>query len=154
MSAAQSPRAGAPSIVYRYGALAWVWRALIAVAFSLTGAALLLSFKIGDWGLVYVALPMFIPAAVGGWVTVTRIEVPAGERSVLQVSNLLGVPRRIERRRLRGTWKRDTVYGTYGQPIPAPRLWVWVRGGMPLYLDLLAPLVDRSALQCLISTGS
>ncbi|MEO0421049.1 MAG: hypothetical protein AAF184_01855 [Pseudomonadota bacterium] len=147
-----SRRGGAPRVVYRYGALAWVWRAMIAVAIALTAGALLLDLSLGEWGVTYVALPMFVPAVIGGWVTVTRIEVPAGEGKVLEVRNLFGIRRRIKRRRLRGTWKRDTVYGTYGQPLPAPRLWVWVRGGMPLYLDLLAPLVDRAALQRLIAT--
>lgn len=152
MSATSLSRPGAPRLVYRYGALAWVWRAMIAVALVLTGGALMLDMTLGAWGMIYVALPMFVPAVIGGWVTVTRIEVPAGEDKVLEVRNLFGIRRRIERRRLRGAWKRDTVYGTYGQSLPAPRLWVWVRGGMPLYLDLLAPLVDRTALQRLIAT--
>ncbi len=137
-------------ILYRYGHIAWVWRVGIAAAIAVTGASTLLGVSSGDWTLFYVAQPLFLPSMLGGWVTATRIELPPGSDSDLRVRNLLGVSRRIARHRLRGAWKRDTVYGSVGQALPAPRLWVWVRGGLPFYLDLLAPQFEHAALQRLI----
>lgn len=127
--------------VYRYGRLAWLWRALIALGL-LAGAALL-AFAVHFRALhfVAVALPLVVPALFCGWVVATRVRV---ERDRLRVDTLLMVPRTVERHRLGRPRLRLRATAVTHQ-VDAPRLWVPVRGGAPIYLDLFASIPDRRA---------
>jgi hypothetical protein len=129
-------------VLYRYGLLAWFWRVLLAIALAGGGALIGFAFG-GSWTLVWVALPLLLPAWFFGTVVATRV-VRDGE--VLHVATLLGWPRRVRLDRL-GAPKRYRV--AYGETTSchAPRLWQPVRGTLPLYLDLLATIPDRRAFE-------
>jgi hypothetical protein len=60
----ESPLEHKSRLLYRYGPVAWVWRALGALA--LGGGALLvaLALRHGEWWLVALALPLILPVLV------------------------------------------------------------------------------------------
>ena len=128
--------------LYRYGALAWFWRALLAIA--LAGGAALVGFAFaGGWTLLWVAMALLLPAWFFGTVVATRV---VRDGDVLHVATLLGWPRRVRIDRL-GTPKRHRAAYSDATSYDAPRLWQPVRGTLPIYLDLLATIPDRRAFE-------
>ncbi len=147
-----APRAARPAariVVYRYGALAWFWRVLLAGAIG--GGAVLTAFAFtAGWWLLAVALPLLLPAWFFGTVVATRV-VRDGE--LLHVATLLGWPRRVRLDRLRAPTRYRRVY-TDTQRIHAPRLWQPVRGTLPIYIDLLGHVPDPRAFEAVFgATG-
>lgn len=140
MTPGTAPR---PVPLYRYGALAWVWRALIALALTGGGALLAFAVHFRSAGFVAMALPLLAPALFFGWVLATSIE-RRGEH--LRVGTLLFAVRRIPLDRLgRPTLRLRATAVTH--QVDAPRIWVPVRGRLPLYIDLLARVPDPAAFR-------
>lgn len=139
-----APSAGSPVVVlYRYGALAWFWRGLIGLG-GLGGVALLLAaVREAAPVLLLVAAPLLVPGLFFGCVVATWIDREGG---TLRVGTLLGWRRRVRIDRLGVPKRRTFAYG-HGHRIHAPRLWQPVRGGVPIYLDLLAAIPDRRAFE-------
>lgn len=127
--------------IYRYGAIAWIWRVLMAGAGTAGAGLLILALRFNDPWFVAMALPLLAPTLALGWMVATRIDV-RGDR--LEVRTLGFVPRRIAISRLGKPHLRLTAALTYRQ-ISAPRLWIPVRGGLPVYVDLLAEIPDLDA---------
>ena len=121
--------------LYRYGPIAWFWRAIIALGL-LAGMACIAA------GVVVPAIPIVVPALFFGLVVVVRVD-RIGD--ALDVRTLLW-RRYVPRARLGSARRREYAQSEAG-PIHAPRLWVPVRGGLPLYFDLLASIPDRGAFE-------
>lgn len=136
--------AGRSRTIYRYGWIAWVWR-----GFSLFGlaASALLAFaalRFGDWTFVAMALPLAVPAILLPWMLAVRID-RAGDDAVV-VTNLFFVRRHVPRRALGRPRLRETAESE-GVRFHAPRAWIPVRGGLPIYVDLLATIPDERAFR-------
>lgn len=127
--------------IYAYGPMAIVWRVLIAL--GLVAGLVLVYVGVLQWApwLIMVGLPLLLPALFFGLVVVVRVErFSDGSLLVTQlfgsrylVRAELGVPR------VRQFAESDAAR------YHAPRAWIPVRGGWPLYLDLLGDIPDRSA---------
>lgn len=129
-------------LLYRYGPVAWVWRALGALA--LGGGALLgvAALRLGEWWLVALALPLVVPVLVLFPMVAVRIEL---RDAVLDVATLACVRRRVPRDRIAGHSYRETAAGELTD-LYAPRVWVRVRGGLPIHVDLMGRVPDPAAL--------
>lgn len=88
-----------------------------------------------------VAAPLLMPALFFGAAVAVRVDRPGEEEIV--VSTLIFWRRRIPLKRLGVARLRTHAQGDMG-PMWAPALWIPVKGGLPLYLDLLAKIPDRS----------
>ena len=64
----------------------------------------------------------------------------------LLVVTLSGLLRRIDCARLGVPTRRTKAYNE-GVAVHAPRLWMPVRGGLPLYVDLLGTVPDRRGFE-------
>lgn len=131
-----------PQLLYRYGPVAWVWRVLGALA--LAGGALLVAaaMRLGEWWLALIALPLALPVLVLFPMVATRITLRGG---VLEVTTLAGVRRRVPREHITGHTYRETAAGEFTS-LYAPRVWVHVRGGLPIHVDLMGRIPDPSTL--------
>lgn len=130
-------------LLYRYGPLAWVWRVLIVVGLGLgavAGAAGLLTL---NPLLLVSATALIAPALFFGLVLVVRAE--QRKDGSLLVSTLLFVQREIPASRL-GRPTVRVLYRTIHANFSAPRVWVPVKDGLPLYFDLLGGIPNRQAL--------
>jgi hypothetical protein len=129
--------------IYRYGGIAWIWRSLGGVA--LAGGVLLvvLAIRFADWTFVAMAAPLLVPVFALGWMVATRVDA---EDDHIRVWTLGFARRRIARSALGRPHLRLTAGGTFEQ-IPAPRIWVPVRGGLPVYFDLLAEIPDLGTFE-------
>jgi hypothetical protein len=130
-------------LLYRYGPLAWVWRALIAFGFGLGTMASLGAVLMLNPLLLVAAVALIGPALFFGLVLVVNAE--RLEDGSLLVSTLLFVRRTIRPDRL-GRPTVRVLYRTLYADLSAPRVWVPVRGGLPLYFDLLGTLPNRQKL--------
>ncbi|MEZ4425838.1 MAG: hypothetical protein R3E98_20755 [Gemmatimonadota bacterium] len=136
-------RVAEPRTLYRYGALAWVWRAFLLG--GLGGVVLLVGLALrsgASWPLG-VAVPLALPLVLAG---VVAVRIDRQEDGRLAVTTLSGWRRRIARERLGRPRVRRSAQGTLTR-FDAPRAWIPVRGGLPLYVDLLADIPDRTALR-------
>jgi hypothetical protein len=134
----------ARTLLYRYGSLAWFWRPLILLGVAFGGASAVAA-AMGGGGLLWLgAAAMLLPALFFGFVVATRVEL---EDARLRVGTLLGVPRTIALSSLGG--RRFSSYATadVATQVHAPRLWQFVRGSLPIYLDLLAAIPDPQAFE-------
>lgn len=130
--------------IYRYGPLAWFWRAVGGLGAAGGGLLLALSLRFGEWAFAAMAAPLLLPALALGWMVATRIDLVDADR--LRVRTLGFATRTIARSALGRPHLRLTAGGTFEQ-IPAPRIWVPVRRGLPIYLDLLAEIPDLDAFE-------
>lgn len=124
--------------IYRYGRAAWVWRVLIA--FGLVTGGILTAVAVRDRALspLLVALPLLAPSLYFGHVMAVRIDI---DGAVLRVWTLFFWRRAITLDRIRPAPVRTHAQG-YAGPIYAPRAFVPVRGGLAIYVDLLATIPD------------
>lgn len=136
-------RAESPMTVYRYGALAWFWRLLIALGVLAGGAMVAFAIRFGSPAFLAIAAPLALPALFCGWVVATSVRLD-GDR--VRVATLLFVTRSIPCERLGRPRVRLRATVLLHQ-IDAPRLWVPVRGRAPVYLDLYAEIPDRAAFE-------
>ena len=130
-------------MLYIYGPLAWVWRLLILFGFMLGAGALWASIAMSSAVLVMGAFALLGPALFFGMVVAVRAEQV--EDGALIVRTLLFVSRRVGPAGL-GPPRVRIWYESLPGPLHAPRVWVPVKGGPPLYFDLLAHIPDRPAL--------
>jgi len=125
--------------LYEYGWIAWVWRAFIAVGLAAGGFLLIAGARDGAPGLILTGLPLVVPSLYFGVVLATRIDEAGSD---LLVSTLLFWRRRVARDRIRPGIVRTHAQSNSG-PIYAPRSFVPVRGGLAIYVDLLATIPDK-----------
>lgn len=138
------------TLLYRYGRLTWIWRTMGAAALLAAGGLGVLAARTGGWWLLAVALPLTLPVIALFPMVATRIElVPHGggraTEALLRIGTLAGITRHVPCSAVKGFRYRDTAATESGQ-IRAPRVWVLVRAGMPVYVDLLADIQDRASL--------
>ena len=139
-----APRQCVPIVaLYRYGALAWFWRGLIALGGLGGGALSVAAVRGAAPELVLIAAPLLVPGLFFGCVVATRVD-RVGD--TLCVVTLLGWRRRVRIDHLGVPRRKTFAYGE-GARIHAPRLWQPVRGGLPVYLDLLATIPDRRSFE-------
>ena len=127
--------------LYEYGPAAWLWR--LAIAVFLTLASVFLFVGLFNPFLLLGALALIAPAIFFGLTVVVRCD--RWEEDGLDVRTLLFVRRRIPRDRLGVPRVRRTYQSLHGN-LSAPRVWVPVRGELPIYFDLLGRMPDRQAL--------
>lgn len=129
--------------IYRYGAIAWIWRILLAGA--LCGAAGLLGLGIHFGTPIFFLLALILagPSLFFGGAVATQIDLTDDGR--LRVETLIFWRRHLTSEQIGRTRLRKR-YETETGSIYAPAVWVRVRGGWPIYLDLLGHIPDRSAL--------
>lgn len=129
------------SALYRYGPLAWVWRGLLLLLTG--GAAAVLLAAPTAWQAWLMVTPLLLPGAFFAWVVVIAIDRDGDRVLVVTLSGLL---RRIDCARLGVPTRRTKAYNE-GVAVHAPRLWMPVRGGLPLYVDLLGTVPDRRGFE-------
>ena len=129
--------------IYRYGRIAWVWRVMGALALAGGLLLVLLAVRFGDWTVIAMAAPLLIPVVALGWMVATRVDV---DDDHIRVWTLGFGRRRIDRAALGRPHLRLTAGGTFEQ-IPAPRIWVPVRRGLPVYFDLMAYIPDLDTFE-------
>lgn len=141
---ARAGDAGRARTIYRYGWIAWVWRGL--ALFGLAASALLVfaALRSASWMFIAMALPLAVPAIVLPWMLAVRID-RVGDDAIV-VTNLFFVRRHVSRRALGRPRFRDTAESE-GVQFHAPRAWIPVRGGLPIYVDLLAKISDERAFR-------
>lgn len=128
--------------IYRYGPLAWFWRVLIAVALIIGATSLLFGVRLGEPLMLVVAIVLLAPGLFFGAVVAVRVDrLDDGQ---VRVWTLLFWRRHAHPKQLVAARLRESYEGRSG-PMYAPRLWVRVRGRLPIYLDLLATIPDRRA---------
>jgi hypothetical protein len=129
--------------LYRYGWMAWVWRPLLLlfIGGGMVNLPLVLE---GELGAAVLAAILLAPALFFGLAVATRIDQQAAGE--LRVWTLIGWRRRLKSERL-GVPTLRLRYQTRQGAIAAPAVWVPVRGGLPVYVDLLGEIPDRRALQ-------
>lgn len=130
--------------LYRYGALAWLWRILGAAALAAALGLSVLALEASSLWPLAVALPLCLPVIVLFPMVATQIAWSGAEGRELRVHTLAGFVRRVERTQLAGYRFRTAATMDSGS-VHAPRVWVLVRGGLPLYFDLLATIPDKRA---------
>jgi hypothetical protein len=129
----------ARTVLYRYGPLAWFWRLLMLLGAAL-GAGSAVAAAMGAGWLLWLAAAAFaLPTLFFGYVVATRVELEAAQ---LRVRTLLGIPRTIGLSSLGGRKFSSHATTDVATRIHAPRLWQFVRGSLPIYLDLLATIPD------------
>jgi hypothetical protein len=129
-----------PRRVYEYGALAWVWRALIVLFVALASLFLVAIGGSAPLASLIGAAALIAPALFFGWVVVVSME--ADEAGTLDIRTLLFIRRRIRAADL-GAPRARVRYRTETYDLAAPRVWVPVKGSVPLYFDLNARIPDR-----------
>ncbi len=128
--------------VYRYGWLAWVWRLMGIAALAAVGFLAAMAVKFGSWSFAAMALPLALPLVLLPMVA-TRVEV---EGDTVRVATLAFLTRVVDRRALGRPRARRKATALLTR-VHAPRIWVPVRGGLPIYLDLLADVPDPPAFR-------
>jgi len=138
--------------IYKYGTLAWVWRGFIAMGVIL--AAIFLAASVASWSLwpFVGAVALAAPSLFFGLVVVVRADLIDGQTVLIRT--LVFYPRRIALDRL-GPSRIRRTYVSDSVEFDAPRVWVPVKGGLPLYFDLLGQIPDRQAfLKAIGQTGT
>jgi hypothetical protein len=129
--------------LYRYGPLAWFWRGCLVAGviggllFLVTSAATLNPI-LALGGLALIGPSIFFGLSVV--VSADRLD-----DGCLEIATLFFWRRRIAAVRLGRPFVRRR-YRTLYADLDAPRVWVPVKGGFPLYFDLLGQVVNRQEL--------
>lgn len=129
-------------MLYKYGAMSWVWRGLIAFGLILASGFLITGLASWSFWLFVGGLAMIAPSLFFGTVLVVQAEKTADE--TLEIRTLLFFRRRIELVRLGAPVVRRKYHDAV-LDFDAPRAWVPVKGSLPLYFDLLGQIPDRQA---------
>lgn len=133
---------GERATIYRYGPIAWFWRAMIAGALAGGGVGLVLAARHDSPVLLFMAAAVLAPAVFFGIALAVRVDRLDDGRA--EVWTLLFWRRRVSRGQLGVPRVREVYHGSSG-PMYAPALWVPVRRRLPIYLDLLGEIPDRRA---------
>lgn len=131
-------------VLYRYGAMAWVWRVLIGLGLAAGAFLTAAGVRLGSPVLILVGLPLWVPGLFFGLVVVVAIDRLDGDR--ISAQSLLFWRRTLPRERLGPGKVYLYARGRVGRRWYAPRAWVGVRGSLPIYVDLLGQVPDRRAL--------
>jgi len=131
-------------VLYRYGAMAWVWRVLIGLGLAAGAFLTAAGVRLGSPVLILVGLPLWAPGLFFGLVVVVAIDRLDGHR--ISAESLLFWRRVLPRERLGPGKVFLYARGRVGRRWYAPRAWVGVRGRLPVYVDLLGQVPDRKAL--------
>ncbi len=128
--------------LYKYGVLAWLWRLFIGAGVVL--AVGFLTAFVASWNLwpLVGALALAAPTIFFGTVLVVRADRINDD--TLRVETLLFFRRRIAVGRLGAPSVRRKYQDEAGE-FNAPRVWVPVKGALPLYFDLLGQIPERQA---------
>lgn len=129
-------------VIYRYGPMAHVWRLLAAAGLVCGVAIAAYMLREGTWSGVWVGLPLMLPALVLAPMVAVRVDRLAD--GAIDVRTLAFWRRRIARGRL-GKPRLKVYAQASGGGVDAPRIWVPVRGSLPLHIDLLGDIPDRRA---------
>jgi hypothetical protein len=130
--------------IYRYGWVAWIWRLLAGAGVAAALALAWLAWREGSWAVLGIALPLAMPGLVLGPMVAVRIrQLDDGH---IVVHTLAFWRRRIARVRLGNPRLKVYAQATVGG-VNAPRIWVPVKGGLPLHVDLLGHIPDRVAFR-------
>jgi hypothetical protein len=132
--------------LYEYGPAAWLWRLVIVVFLAL--AVVFAGVSLFNPLMLVGALALAGSAIFFGYVVAVRIST-AGEGRI-HVRTLLFVSRRIDANQIGAPRFRETYHSLHGD-LHAPRVWVPVRGALPIYVDLLGAIPDRQALLAVLS---
>jgi len=124
--------------IYRYGWLAWIWRVGISL-FLIGGTFFLVVGQNAPW-LLLGAAALLGPSLFFG--AVVAVQADRQEDGELRIWTLLFWRRRIRPEQLGRSRLRNLYHGDHTQ-FYAPRLWVSVRGQMPVYFDLLGEIPNR-----------
>lgn len=139
---------GDQTTIYRYGPVAWLWRAFIALALLIGAPGLVLGASLEQPVLVFIAAILLGPALFFGAVLAVRVDrLPDGR---VRIWTLIFWRRDVSRQQL-GTPRLRTVAQGRSGPMHSPRLWVPVHGSVPIYLDLQGEIVDRGAFVAFFS---
>jgi len=128
-------------ILYRYGALAWFWRVLIFGALVAGCACVALGWRSAAPVLYIIAATLLAPALFFGLTVATHID--RSDDGAMMVRSLLFTRRTIQREQLGAPRVRQYAQSSDVGQVYAPRVWVPVKGGLPVYIDLLARIPDR-----------
>ena len=129
--------------IYRYGWVAWVWRVLVGGWLGASAFLLVIAVHFGDWWLGAGIILVGVPVVVLPWMLAIRIDRTAEEEIV--VTNLFFVRRRISRSALGFPRLRLIAHGAV--KTRAPRAWIPVQGGLPIYVDLYGTFPDPVAFR-------
>ncbi len=133
--------------LYRYGAIAWVWRLFIAAALLGGGTLAVAGTRLGSVTLLCMGGIIVAPALFFGSVLVVSLDREGA--SVIRIGTLLFWKRTIAINQLGAPRVRRLAQSNYGY-IYAPRVWIPVRGALPIYVDLLGTIADRGAFAALL----
>lgn len=134
----------ASEVFYRYGKLAWLWRLLAGLGIAAGALLIFLAFRFGSWVFVASALPLLVPSVTLPWMVAYSIDRLGDDE--IEVVNLFGMRRRVSRNDLEKPRFKRTAQATFTH-IDAPRAWIGVRGGAPIYVDLYATIPDPAAFR-------
>lgn len=131
-----------PEHLYSYGPASWFWRVLMVLFVLLAGGFMLAG------GLALEPLALLGAAVLLGPViffgTVVVVRARRVDDGSLDVETLLFVRRRIAANRI-GVPRVRVNYENLPSNLTAPRVWVPVKGALPIYFDLLGKIPDRQA---------
>jgi len=137
--------------LYDYGPMAWLWRCMILLFGALASLFLVGGLSPLNPLVMGGAIALLAPAVFFGTVLVVRAD--RGDGGGLEIQTLLFWRRRIARDRL-GAPRVRIKYRTEHTDLSAPRVWVPVKGGWPLYFDLLGRIPDRPAFLAAIKLSA
>lgn len=120
-----------------------MWRAIIAAGLALAAPLVVAGVVTLNPLLLVGALALIGPSVFFGVVLV--VSADRQDDGMLAIGTLLFIRRRIDPSRL-GPPVVRVLYRTIHATLNAPRVWVPVKGGLPLYIDLLGRVVNRQEL--------
>lgn len=129
--------------LYRYGALAWLWRALLLLG---GGGGLVFLPEAITGSIAAAAAVLVLCGPVWFFGTVVAVRIDRASDGTLAIRTLIGGRRSVAADRI-GPARLRLRYHTRSGPIKAPAAWVPVQGGLPVYVDLWAEIPDRVALK-------
>lgn len=129
-------------LLYYYGPAAWFWRALMLLFAGLAAVFLVAGVLALEPLALLGAAALFGPVVFFGTVVVVRAH--RLDDGSLDIETLLFVHRRITSSRI-GVPRVRVNYENLPSNLRAPRVWVPVKGALPIYFDLLGNIPDRQA---------
>lgn len=130
--------------IYRYGWVAWIWRLLAGGGVLVAAALAWFAWRENAPAFLAMAVPLALPGLVLAPMVAVRIHLLSDGR--VQVRTLAFWRRRIARERLGPVRLKTYAQATVGG-VHAPRIWVRVKGGLPIHVDLYGAIPDREAFR-------
>ena len=130
--------------IYRYGPVAWVWRVMAGAGLFAAGALLWLAWRGASLAPLFMAIPLALPGLVLAPMVAVKIRLLEDGR--VEIHTLAFWRRRLDPSRL-GKVHHKTHAQAYVQRVSAPRIWVSVRGGLPIHVDLCGTIPQRETFR-------